>query len=167
MLNPIKRTPPHHHYAMDFELTVKMMEDMDLDEVVALELTCSSDPWSRNMFLEEMVNPLSHCFVTRRTDQHFAVGFVCFRNIGEESDLLKICVHPHHRQEGIGKRMMEFYIDFCLQRDVKQFYLEVNSLNQPAIHLYRLFFYRVVGVRTKFYESKFDALLMLKEERNS
>jgi len=147
-------------------LTIRRMEAMDVDQMVTLEVTCSSDPWSRNMFLGEMSSPLSHCFVARGTDPCPLVGFICFRNVGEESELLRICIHPQHRQKGIGRRLMEFYIDFCRRRDVKRFYLEVNSLNQPAIRLYRSFSYQSTGVRTRFYERKFDALLMMKEERD-
>jgi len=146
-------------------LVIQRMEAMDADGIVTLEGMCSSGPWSRNMFLGEMSNPLSHCFVARGMDSYRVVGFICFRNVGEESELLNICIHPQHRQEGMGRKLMEFYIDFCRLRQVKRFYLEVNSLNQPAIGLYHSFSYRTTGVRTKFYEGKFDALLMMKEER--
>jgi ribosomal-protein-alanine N-acetyltransferase len=93
-----------------------------VDEIVTLEVTCSSDPWSRNMFLGEMSNPLSHCFVARGMDSSRVLGFICFRNVGEESDLLNICIHPQHRQKGIGKRLMEFYIDFCRVISLDLFY---------------------------------------------
>ncbi|OGP65680.1 MAG: ribosomal-protein-alanine N-acetyltransferase [Deltaproteobacteria bacterium RBG_13_47_9] len=154
---------------MNFErsaLAIQRMEATDVDEIVTLEVTCSSDPWSRNMFLGEMSNLLSHCFVARGMDSPRVLGFICFRNVGEESDLLNICIHPQHRQRGIGKRLMEFYIDFCRRRDVKRYYLEVNSLNQPAIRLYRSLSYQSTGVRAKFYARTFDALLMMKEEQD-
>jgi [ribosomal protein S18]-alanine N-acetyltransferase len=153
---------------MNFEsspLAIQRMESTDVDEIVALGITGSSDPWSRNMFLAEMSNSLSHCFVARKMDSCFVLGFVCFRNVGEESELLNIGIHPQYRHKGNGRKLMEFYIDFCRERDVKRFYLEVNALNQAAIRLYRSFSYQPAGTRLKFYEKKFDALLMMKEER--
>ena len=146
-------------------LVLRKMEATDVDDIVKLGITGSSDPWSRHMFLGEMANPLSHCFVAREMGSCRAVGFICFRNVGEESELLNIGIHPLDRHKGNGRKLMEFYIDFCHERDVKRFYLEVNALNQVAIHLYRSFSYRPVGTRTKFYEGKFDALLMMKEDR--
>lgn len=137
---------------------------MDVDEIVTLERRCSSDPWSRNMFLGEMSNPLSHCFVAKGTHPSSMVGFICFRNVEGESELLNLCIHPHYRQKGIGRRLMRFYIDFCRLREVKRFFLEVNSSNQAAICLYHSFSYQITGIRTKFYEGKYDALLMMKEE---
>jgi ribosomal-protein-alanine N-acetyltransferase len=141
------------------------MDTKDLSEVVALATSSASNPWSRNMFVEEMLNPLAHCFIlkVRAVSEHPLMGFICFRNIEDESELLNICVHPQYRQLGIGKKLMQFYIGFCSQMKIKKFYLEVDSLNQSAIHLYLLFSYQSVGIRKKLYRGKFDALLMVKK----
>ena len=142
----------------------KMIPD-DLDEVFSIE---SSDPlalWSKKMFLEEMRHPLAHCFVMKRNygSDRPVIGFICFRNVTEESELLKICVHPDCRQLGIGKKLMQFYIDFSSRRGVRTFHLEVNPSNQPAIHLYQSFSYQRSGMRKRFYQRHVDALLMRRE----
>lgn len=146
-------------------LTIQKMEVTGLNEVLQLEATSSLHPWSREMFIEEMRNPLSYCFIIKLNEESAqqVIGFICFRNIEEESELFNICVHPKYRQQGIGKKLMQFYIDFCSQMNVKRFNLEVNVSNDPAIHLYQLFSYQSVGVRKKFYQRKFDALLMMKK----
>lgn len=140
------------------------MDIKDLDEVLKVVVS-SLNPWSKNMFTEEMRNPLSYCYTIKMKgiSEHSMVGFICFRNIVDESELLNLCVHPLYRQLGIGKKLMEFYIDFCSKINIKTFYLEVNALNQPAVHLYQLFSYQSVGMREKFYQGKFDALLMVKK----
>ena len=144
---------------------IQKMNIQDLDEVFSIETSASLTPWSKNMFVEEMRNRFDHCFVMRREDgsKKPVIGFICFRNITEESELLNICVHPDYRQLGIGKKLMQFYIDFSRQRGIKTFYLEVHSSNQSAIHLYQLFSYQSSGRRKKFYQGKFDALLMMKK----
>jgi len=141
------------------------MDVKDLDEVLAIEALASPTPWSKNMFAEEMQNPFSCCFVIRIEveSKQAVIGFICFRNMSEESELLNIAVHPHYRRLGVGKRLMQFYIDFSSQRGVKAFYLEVNSSNQSAIHLYQYFSYQSFGMRKKFYQRQFDALLMMKK----
>jgi len=140
------------------------MDDEDLDEVLSIEMSSSPSPWSRKMFVEELRNLFAHCFVIREegTLRDSIIGFICFRNIGEESELHNIVVDPQHRQLGIGKRLMQFYIDFCQQMQIRTLHLEVNSSNSSAIHLYQLLSYRPVGVRKKFYQGKFDALHMVK-----
>lgn len=147
------------------KVTIQKMEVKNLAEVLFIESSDSLTPWSRDMFVEEMRNPLGYCYVMRRKDEskHPVIGFICFRNITEESELLKISVHPGYRQLGLGKELMKFYIDFSRERGITTFYLEVHSSNQPAIHLYRLFSYQSSGMRKKFYQGKWDALLMTKK----
>jgi len=151
---------------MEWEkVTIQKMDIKDLDEVFSIETSDSLPPWSRNMFVEEMRNPFAYCFVTKREDgsKQPVIGFVCFRNMAEESELLKICVHPVYRQLGVGKKLMTFYIDFSREKGIKTFYLEVHSSNHSAIHLYHLFSYQSSGMRKNFYQGKFDALLMTKK----
>jgi [ribosomal protein S18]-alanine N-acetyltransferase len=152
---------------MEWEnVVLQKMDIKDLDEVSSIETSNSLTPWSKNMFVEEIRNhPLAYCYVMKTKDgsKQPVIGFICFRNITEESELLNIGVHPDYRQLGIGKKLMQFYIDFSRQRGIKTFYLEVHSSNQSAIHLYQLFSYQSSGRRKKFYQGKFDALLMMKK----
>ena len=135
-----------------------------LEDVVSIELSSSLAPWPKEMFLEELRNPLAHCFIHKAegVERHPILGFICFRNVGEESELLNIGVHLRHRRMGIGKQLMQFYMDFCSKRQIKTFYLEVHASNPSAIHLYRWFSYQSVGTRKNFYQGRFDALIMAK-----
>ena len=149
-------------------MTTSGIEKMDrehLDEVLFIETSSSLTPWSKEMFLEELRNPLAHSFVYYRVDEaqgsHLA-GFICFRNIGEESELLNIAVHPLYRRKGIGRKLMQYYMELGRARQIKTFYLEVHVANPPAISLYQGFSYQPVGMRKKFYQGKFDALMMVK-----
>lgn len=141
------------------------MDIKDLDEVHPIASSFSLNPWSKNMFVGEMQNPFSYCFIIRIQDvsNHPVLGFICFRNVEDESELLNICVHPQHRQLGVGKRLMQFYIGFCSKKKIKTFYLEVNVSNRSAVNLYQSFSYKLLGIRKSFYERKFDALLMVKK----
>lgn len=141
------------------------MNVQDLEEVVPLETSSSLTPWSKNIFIKEIENYFSHCFVikTGELPHQPVIGYICFRNVTNESELLNLCVHPQYRQLGIGKKLMEFYMDFCNRKGIKTFYLEVNSSNGSAIHLYQCFSYQSFGMRKKFYQGKLDALLMMKK----
>jgi len=143
---------------------IQKMTPQDLDDVLSIEMSSSLTPWSLNMFIAEMQNPFAYCFVMKGKDgsKPSAIGFICFRNVTEESELLNIGVHPHYRQVGLGRKLMQFYTDFCSPLRIKTFYLEVNASNEAAIHLYQHFSYQSFGVRKKFYQGKFDALLMMK-----
>ena len=151
---------------MEWEnVTIQEMDIQDLDEVISIESSFSGAPWSKGMFLEEIRNPLACCFVMKMEDQprRRVIGFICFRNVAGESELLNICVHSDYRQLGAGRRLMQFYVEFSRRRGIKTFHLEVHSSNHSAIRLYQLFSYESSGMRKKFYQGKFDALLMTKK----
>jgi ribosomal-protein-alanine N-acetyltransferase len=147
------------------EPVVRKMEPTDLEEVLAIELQSSWVPWTRQMFLGEILNPYAHCFVmeSHETAMPRLVGFVCFRHLGEESELLNLSVHPEHRSIGLGKKLLQFYMTSCREAKVTRSYLEVRSANHPAIQLYQGFAYRPVSRRLRFYRGQWDALVMVKE----
>jgi ribosomal-protein-alanine N-acetyltransferase len=147
------------------KVAIQKLETQDLEEVLSIETSTSLTPWSSQMFFEEIQNPLAHCFVMKREEgsKPSVIGFICFRNVAEESELLNIRIHPHYRQLGFGEILMQFYFDFCIPLGIRTFYLEVDASNQAAIHLYQHFSYVTFGVRKKFYQGKFDALLMAKK----
>jgi len=150
---------------MEWEKSViHKMDIEDLDEVFTIEAASSQAPWSKNSFAKEIQNPFAHCFVMKRENGsgQRVIGFICFRNVVEESELLDIAVHPDYRKMGIGKKLMQFYINFSRRRGIHTFYLEVNASNRSAIQLYQAFAYQSSGVRKKFYQGKSDALLMRK-----
>jgi [ribosomal protein S18]-alanine N-acetyltransferase len=138
------------------------MGECDLDEIVRMDASSRSTPWSRQSFFQELQNPFSYSFtLKKRIDSRArAIGFLCFRIVGQESEILALVIHPQFRQKGLGKQLMRFYIDYCSRRGVKAFYLETDASNQAAIRLYRSFSYDPIGRRPKYYQGKEDALLM-------
>jgi ribosomal-protein-alanine N-acetyltransferase len=143
---------------------IEKMSQRDIDEVQSIDSSSPyHSPWSKKVWVEESQNPLSHCFVAKKRGQENPdkpIGFICFRILGEESELLNIGVHPKERLKGIGKKLMHFYIHYCKERGVKSFFLEVSVKNLPAFHLYQTFQYQIIGTRKKFYSGEVDALLM-------
>ena len=129
-----------------------------------METTSSPTPWSKQMFIQEFDHPYASCFVmiAKEPAEPQVIGFICFRNVGEESELLNICVHPDHRHLGVGRELMAFYTDTSLQRGTKMFHLEVNRANPVALRLYDSFSYLPVGVSPKFYRGECDAVRMTK-----
>jgi [ribosomal protein S18]-alanine N-acetyltransferase len=145
---------------------IQPMEVADLPEVASIAASSPLTTWTQRMFAEEMKNAFSHCFVaeTHRASTCQVVGFICFRAIGQESELLNLCIHPQYRRQSAGRRLMQFYIDFSKKREIKRFYLDVDSSNEPALHLYRSFCYVPSGTRKNFYGGKTDALSMARRE---
>ena len=141
---------------------IEIMGESDLDEIVRIEASSRWTSWSRQSFMEEIKSPNSRCFTlkTRNGAGDSLVGFICFRLLEGESELLNLAIHPDYRQKGFGRELMRFYIDFCHQQKIETVYLETSVKNQAAIRLYRSFAYHPIGIRQKFYPENEDALLM-------
>ncbi len=146
------------------EFAIRRMHTHDLDEVVSIEASSSMVPWSRQMFIDEMGHPYGACFVmtSMEASDSSVIGFICFRNIGEESELLNLCLRPDCRHAGLGRELMQFYTTYSLKRGIKTFHLEVDPTNRSAFELYRAFAYQPVAVRPRFYRGTLDALRMMK-----
>ena len=140
------------------------MEISDLDGVVGIEASSLLMPWSRQSFEEELKSPHSYCFSLkqRKNEMTLVIGFICFRIVEAESEILTLAIHPQVRQKGLGKHLMRFYIDFCEHRRVRTFYLETGVSNEPAIRLYRSMGYQSERIRKNFYKGTEDALLMVR-----
>ena len=147
------------------DATIQKMTLDDLDQVVWMESRCSLVPWSREAFVNEMSSPPTHFFTLKTTGRSptVLIGFICFRTVEDESELLNLCVHPEYQRMGFAQDMMTFYIHFCRTMNIRKMFLEVGCTNQAAIRLYESLSYEPVGKRPRFYQGRIDALVMRRE----
>ncbi len=147
---------------------IRKMRPQDLPDVLAIEKRSSVTPWSERMFLDEFSNPFAFCYVIEEGGAvKRLVAYICFRILGNESEVLNLCVSPSWRGQGFGRKLMEFYLESCLAQGVERSYLEVCSSNDRAMGLYRSLSYEVVGRRKRFYQGRFDAFTLMKTLRKT
>lgn len=136
-----------------------MTED-DMDEVLEIERLSFPSPWSKRLFLNELVNPNSHIILARdQTDT--LLGFACFWIVADEAHILNIAVHPMFRRQGIAKNLLIYLLDLSTQKGAIYFALEVRHRNLAAIDFYEGFGFKQVGIRKGYYtDTGEDAILM-------
>lgn len=61
-------------------------------------------------------------------------------------------VSPGHRGRGIGRALMECAAEFARERGAEQLWLEVSSVNAPAVHAYRRMGFTFCGLDTTLYD---------------
>ena len=89
-------------------------------------------------------------------------GFIVYRAIAPEAELITIGVHPDARRSGIAATMIELMVRDLAARGVKKVFLEVAENNHPARALYERHGFTVVGRRPKYYDG-IDAILMARD----
>jgi [ribosomal protein S18]-alanine N-acetyltransferase len=155
------------------EFQIVPMEEPDLEEVLTIEASSFSSPWTKEMFLNEFVRaPISWCFVAKpqagqsNTAGHEekVLGYICFWIIGDEMQIANIAVHPSWRRRGIGRDLLSYALNFGHSRGVRVVVLEVRFSNVGAQRLYRSLGFQVVGTRRGYYQlPPEDALVMARD----
>lgn len=88
-------------------------------------------------------------------------GFVVWRVVADEAEIITIGVHPDARGTGIASAMLTLVENDIKKRGGTKIFLEVAADNQPARALYEKNGYVNIGVRPKYYDGT-DAILMEK-----
>jgi len=90
-------------------------------------------------------------------------GFIVWRSVLDEAEIISVGVHPDARGAGIAIAMLGIMENEVKKNDVKKIFLEVSHINTPAIKLYEKCGFINVGTRKKYYSDGTDAVLMQKE----
>lgn len=94
------------------------------------------------------------------------IGFSLFRTVAGEAELLLLAVAPDHQGTGIGRLLLEQFVDCARASGASRVHLEVRDGN-PAVQMYRLAGFRPVGRRPNYYRGsdglQFDALTLARK----
>ena len=94
------------------------------------------------------------------------LGFIIWRIVAGEAELLNVAVRPEYRQKGFGTKLLEGMLAALEQTATKKVFLEVREGNTNAQKLYNSLGFKVSGRRRDYYEhvegGREDALLMSK-----
>ena len=150
---------------------LRPMVPEDLADVMALEHQLfPDDPWSAEMFAEEVTQPPgSRLYLiaeavadaTRVTAGYAGMMFVPG---GVQADVLTIAVAPAYWGRGIGSALLGKLIQAARNRGCTEVFLEVREDNPRARGLYLRRGFEEIGVRRGYYPpSGVDAIVMRKD----
>jgi ribosomal-protein-alanine N-acetyltransferase len=146
-------------------LAIEPLTAADIDDVLALEESAFTNPWTRAMYLAELENPgVSYCFLARDASR-LAVGFCSFWRVLDELHINNLAVLPDFRRRGIGSTLLAFVLNKGLEFGARRATLEVRRSNESARALYERFGFAVAGVRSNYYSKPVeDALVLWRED---
>lgn len=138
---------------------ISMMTLDDLEEIRGL-LTSEFDKfWNYTTLKEELSSPFSKYIIAKMQDGTI-VGFAGIKIVLDEADLMNIVTKKNMRNLGIASSMLEYLIYICKEEKINLLNLEVNVQNTIAINLYKKYNFKQVGLRKKYYDNTYDAILM-------
>ncbi len=136
----------------------------DLDQVMEIERLSFPNPWSRQIFIEELEREWAHLEVMRERTARGSrvVAFCNYWLVRDEVHLLNIAASPEARRRGHAARLLAHIVVTARKLRCRFITLEVRRSNLGAIKLYRSFGFRAVGLRRAYYaEDGEDAVVML------
>jgi ribosomal-protein-alanine N-acetyltransferase len=146
--------------AVSAPVVIGPMRMADVAAVLEIERLSFSSPWPAFAFEQELTaNRLAHYRVARLADHVVAFGGIWL--MVDEAHITTFGVHPDHRRQGIGRRLLLELAEVALELGSARMTLEVRVSNEPAQRLYRSFGFNVSGRRVAYYsDDGEDALVM-------
>lgn len=89
--------------------------------------------------------------LTAETPEGKVSGYILFRNLGEEAELLSLAVEKSFKKQGIGRELVQEMINRLKKTECQAIFLEVSEENRPARALYRGFGAEHISTRKNYY----------------
>ncbi|MGH7609841.1 MAG: ribosomal protein S18-alanine N-acetyltransferase [Candidatus Dormibacteria bacterium] len=141
-------------------LQLRPMQAEDIAEVRAIELAVFPSPWPGSAYQREISSNRAAYYVCL-WNQERMLGYGGLWAVGEEAHVTTIGVRAEDQGRGHGRLIFAALINRAYQLGVQFVSLEVRPTNEPAIHLYETFGFKVIGRRRGYYtDNGEDALVM-------
>lgn len=142
---------------------IRKMEVKDADRVYQIENQAFFEPWSKKELMKELVENKILKHYVYEIDGKVA-GFYIVSLILDEVEIFTIAVDKDFRGRKIASKMLEHLIKNSKEKNVKKIWLEVSTINEVALGLYKKYGFKTVRIRKNYYyKTNEDAYIMVKE----
>jgi len=143
-------------------MTIRPVENGDLEMILALERETFIDPWTKEHFLYEInENPYALVMLAEQDGQ--LLGYYDIWIMFEQATLNQIAVDERYRHRGIGTMMFDDIIKRLALTEATQLTLEVRTGNTVAQHFYMKHGFTILLKKEKYYTNGEDAYYMVKQ----
>lgn len=140
---------------------IRKMTPADIPVVVAMEKEIFPDPWSENIFTEQLEEPNWGALVAE--SQSGIIGYACYYVAIQESHLTNIATLPEYRRKSVAKQLLENILTIVTEKGCEFLLLEVRPSNTAAIEFYKRYGFKYLYSRPGYYQKpKEDAWVMVK-----
>ncbi|MCO4784304.1 MAG: ribosomal protein S18-alanine N-acetyltransferase [Marinomonas atlantica] len=121
----------------------------DAEAIDALERLSDPHPWSEGLIREALQSRQN--WVLESTEKSHLVGWLTASALFDQSELELVVTDASKRRLGLGKRLLQQWLDWAGNQGCTEGLLEVRESNQGAIALYKQFGFEQVGSRKNYY----------------
>jgi ribosomal-protein-alanine N-acetyltransferase len=144
-------------------VTIERMRKEDLDQVMAIEQTSFSQPWSRNLFLSEFRNPSVSLMLVARSPgpERYVQGYIVCWVFVDELHILVLATRHDARRRGIARRLVCSALAEGYRRGARKAYLEVRESNHAGMALYGGLGFGQAQVRRDYYDGPVENAVVM------
>jgi [ribosomal protein S18]-alanine N-acetyltransferase len=145
------------------EWTIEPLQfERDLDDILALEALCFTNPTSREMFRHEVQSSdVLYAYVMRGASSGEVAAYCAVWIIFDELHINTLAVHPGWRRKGLASLLLTHVLEDAVRRGAEKATLEVRRSNEGARKLYERLGFEVGGVRKEYYRQPVEDALIL------
>ena len=144
-------------------MTFREMLVEDLDQVVEIENSLFSVPWSKEGIFTFLIKDDSMFFVVEEKGK--ILGYCSMQIVLDEGDILNVAVRRERQKEGIGYFLVDSMLMMAEARGVRTVHLEVREGNDTARRLYQRLGFTEDGLRKNYYTNPLEnAVLMTRRK---
>lgn len=145
-------------------LEIFNMTLQDFEEIKDILNSDFDDFWTTDILKNEIIGENKKYIVAKL--KKVIVGFCGIMTNLPDSEIMNIVVKKNFRGSGIGTALLNKAIEISQKLNCEKIFLEVNEKNVGAIKLYENAGFKQIGIRKKYYDNKYDAILMEKSNVN-
>lgn len=139
---------------------VRPAASADMDAVVAIEAdSFGPSSWGSDAVRKSRDEPGVFALVAEGPDGAIG-GFVLWRRIADEGEILSLAAAPGARRSGAAKALLAEVVLAAEAMRLKALFLEVRADNVAARALYEKARFEIVGRRRRYYRDGSDALVL-------
>lgn len=140
---------------------ISAVTEADFNQLYQIEQLAHSVPWSLGT-LKNNQGP-QYCNFKLSQDAQIVAFCICHRVL-DEATLFNLAVKPDRQQQGLGKKLLQYLIDYLASNGVVTLWLEVRQSNTKARLLYQKLGFNEVDKRKNYYPTptgeREDAIIM-------
>ena len=141
---------------------IELIDNIDDDIIESIFLISSKSEYitlSKN-YIKEYIEDKNHKVVIIKDDEKI-VGFIIYFLLSPEIDILFIATYPNNK--GYGNNLLSYLFDDAKKNNVDSIKLDLHENNINAKGFYTKNGFQSIGVRKKYYNNKYSALILEKK----
>lgn len=142
-------------------ISIEIAKKDDINSMLDVEKSHNIHILSYSTLLEDLSLDNAYYIIAKENEE--IVGYAGITYVIDTADLISIIVKKDKLRRNIASLLLQNIYSFCKEKNITKIMLEVNENNTIAQSLYLKEGFKKISVRKKYYENKYDAIIMEKE----